>query len=617
MKFREVVHVLFSSPGREYVIAVVLVIALLQHYLFEGNTPLLWVGAIIGSIVPILDALLALRARTVTIEVFNMLALFVSYATGEITSAAFIALMLTFASYLDWRTESRATNAVEELLKLKPDKANREKDGGLEEISSDDVALGDVLVVKTGERIPVDGVVIFGSAFVSEASLTGESAPIEKIVGDSVYSSTLAESGVIKIRATKVGEDSTIARMARLIAEAGNRKSKAQRLADKFTKIFLPVVVVVGAATYLVTGDIRMTAAFFLIVCADDIAVSIPLAMTASLGYAAKRGVIVKGGEWMDVLARVRTVIFDKTGTLTYGNFVLEEAVLAPEIEESRFWKLVAIAEKFSEHPVGRAIFKEAIRHDGEIPDPDEIRVMKGVGVWARFGGDEIVMGNGEVLKESGLQLSDELRTHFDKERAHSGKTVMLVFINKAYAGMLSIADMPREEAKESIRHLETLGIRVVMLTGDNESVAKEMCARLGIRDFRANMTPEGKLREIDTLTKSGLVAMVGDGVNDAPALARADVGIAMGAGGAAVAVEAADIVILADELDRIPEMVRFARRTVSIVNLDMVIWGVTNAVGVFLVFAGIAGPAFAAFYNFATDFLPLLNSARLFRNRP
>jgi Cd2+/Zn2+-exporting ATPase len=348
----------------------------------------------------------------------------------------------------------------------------------------------------------------------------------------------------------------------------------------------------------------------------DDIAVSIPLAVTASLGRAAKRGVIIKGGEWLDALAKVKILAIDKTGTLTYGSFTLEKYELAEGNDPHRFWMLVAVAEKFSEHPVGRAIFHEATKHDTAVHDPDEVRVLRGAGIWVRSGNDEVVIGNEKVLGEEGLTLRSDVSDRFDALRGSSAKTVMLVFINKQYAGMLLVADVPRAEAKESIRRIQALGVRVIMLTGDNESVAKDMSERLGITEYRAGMTPEGKMDALTALSKEGSLAMVGDGINDAPALARANVGIAMGAGGTAVAVETANVVILTDQLDRIPEMIALSRRTVSVVNGDMAIWFVTNALGVALVFMGILGPALAAFYNFATDFLPLLNSARLFRGK-
>ena len=614
MKLEAPSHSLLGSPHREYIVAAVLLLAIAEHYLI-GQYPFFTLfAALLGSIVPLIETFAAIKKRTVTIEAFNFLALLVSYMTGEYLSAAFIALMLTFASYLDWKTASRASNAVEELLRLKPERAFREsEDGTITEVNPDEVAVGETLVVRVGERVPVDGVIIYGSAFINESSLTGESMPIEKLVGDHVYSSTLSETGVIKIRATKVGSDSTIARMAELIKQAGERKSKGERLADRFATMFLPFVVLGGLATYLVTHNATMTAAFFLVVCADDIAVSIPLAVMASLGRAAKRGVIIKGGEWLDALANVKTLVCDKTGTLTYGEFSVEHTDLAPHIDEMKFWRLVGVAEKFSEHAIGRAVFKAASKRIPDITDPDEVKVEKGEGIWVRSKKDEVLLGNEKMLHERGLSLSPVVKARFTALCEKEGCTVLLVFINSVYAGMLAIGDMPRSEAKESIARLQALGVRVVMMTGDNEATAIEIGGELGITDLRANMTPEVKLTALEELEKDGILAMVGDGVNDAPALARADVGIAMGKGGTAVAVEAADVVILTDDLARIPEMIVLARRTMSVVHTDMAIWFITNALGIALVFLGVMGPVAAAFYNFATDFLPLLNSARLF----
>jgi len=604
-----------QQPYRDYVLSVLLISALLLHHFFAVSVILVVIVAALGSIIPLWEALDAVRKRTVTIEAFNFFALAVSFGTQEYVSAAFIALMLTFAEYLDWRTETRASNAVEELLKLKPSHAFREQGERVEEVAIDAVAVNDIIIVKNGERVPVDGTIIFGTAFINESALTGESKPVEKHVGDEVYSSSLSESGVIKLRATKVGADSTIERMAKLIAEAGKNKSRAERLADKFAGYFLPIVIVAGVATYLITKDASMTAALFLVVCADDVAVSIPLAITASLGYAAKRGVIIKGGEYLNALAGVRTLAFDKTGTLTYGHFALSGVEMESGVSPQIFWRALAIAEKFSEHPVGKAIYREAVRSEGEAPDPDEVKVHRGAGIWAKGGGMTVAIGNERIAGLCGYVLSDEVLTRFHGIESTAEKTTMMVFLEGVFSGFISIADVPRVEARESLRALSAEGIRLVMLTGDNEDVARAVSAKLGITEFRAEMTPESKMREIELLAEGGGLAMVGDGVNDAPALARADVGIAMGEGGTAVAVETANVVILTDQLDRIPEMIALARRTVLVVNGDMIIWGVTNVIGLGLVFTGIATPPIAALYNLATDFLPLLNSARLFRH--
>lgn len=604
---------LWQSPYREYILSVLLSFALGSYYLFDGGNALVVAAALLGSILPLWEALQAIRQRTITIEAFNFFALAVSFLTGEYTSAAFIALMLTFAAWLDWKTETRSSNAVEELLKLKPTRAVRERNSLEEVIDASAIQAGDLLIVKNGERIPADGQVIFGRAFVNEASLTGESKPVEKGIGDEVYSSTVAESGVMKIRATKVGADSTLERMAQLIQEASQNKSKAEKLADRFAGIFLPVVLIAGVITYWITGNITMTAALFLIVCADDIAVSIPLAITASLGYAAKRGVIIKGGEWLRALANMKTLLFDKTGTLTHGRFALSSITLKTDIDEKLLWTLVGSAEKFSEHPVGKALLREAVRRIGEVSDPEEVEVFRGVGVRARLLGHTIVLGNSKLREVAGVQITKEMETQFQK-REDAEETAIMLFLDGVFVGFVGVADTPRVEAQETLVKLRQLGVRLIMLTGDNEVVAKAVSHEIGIDEYHANMTPEGKMKVIEVVSKQGGLAMVGDGVNDAPALARSDVGIAMGEGGTAVAVEAADVVILNDQLDRIPEMISLARKTVGVVNLDIVIWVITNVVGVMLVFTGIATPAFAALYNLLTDFLPLMNSARLFQ---
>lgn len=604
---------IFSEPARDYLLVFLLTASLVYYYVFGGGVAPVLIAAVLGSIIPLWEALDAVRKRTVTIEAFNFFALIVSFATGEFTSAAFIALMLSAASWLDWRTESRTSSAVEELLKLKPTQAIREKGEVQETIESKDIQEGDILIIENGERVPVDGVVVYGEALINEASLTGESKPVKKTIGDEVLSSTVSLSGVIKIRAVRVGKDSTLEQMARLIEEAAKNKSKAERLADRFAGIFLPIVLAAGVITYVVTKNITMTSALFLIVCADDIAVSIPLAMTASLGRAAKRGVIVKGGEWLAALARVETLVFDKTGTLTYGTFALASVKLEPHVDETMFWAMVATAEKFSEHPIGRLLYKEAVKKiNGPGHDPIETKETRGVGVWAKGAVHEIVIGNDKVTETFGFVLPERAETEF-KEKENQAETTVLVFLDGIFAGMVGVADIPKEEAARALGDLQQKNIRVVMLTGDNEMVAQSVAKKLGITEYQAEMTPETKLKAIEGFEKKGIVAMVGDGVNDAPALARASVGIAMGTGGTAVAVEAADIVILTDQIDRIGEMIDLSRRTMAVVNLDMIIWFVTNVVGIVLVFSGIAGPAFAAFYNLMTDFLPLINSTRLF----
>jgi len=610
------------EPYRAYLVGGCILAALGYHYLFDGaylvraDAALLG-AALLGSISPLLKALEALRRRSVTIEVFNLFALIVSFATGEYESATFIALMLTIASWLDWYTEARASHAVDELLKLKPAKAVRVVGDTKEVITPDQIRAGDVLLVVTGEQIPADGTVVYGTSYVNEASLTGESIPIERTVGDPVYASTIATSGALKVRATTAGMDSTLERMAALIRDASLHKSRGERLADRFARIFMPIVLVGGLLTYLASGDIRMTAALFLVVCADDIAVSIPLAITAALGHAAKQGVIVKGGVWLHSLARVRTIAFDKTGTLTKGTPVLTQSFLAPNVDEGTFWRYVAIAQKFSEHPVGKALYREALSHTDSqgVPDPDTIEVVQGGGIVARSETHTIAIGNRNIAALTDMHLTQSIEgclTAYERTAC----TAVAVYMDGYAVGALAVTDVPREDAPDALAKLAAMGIRTIMLTGDNPEVAHAVANKLGIHDVHAHLSPESKLAAVTELARKGTLAMVGDGINDAPALARADVGVAMGEGGTAVAVETADVVILTDKLTRIPDLIALARRTVSVVNADMGIWFVTNALGIVFVLTGVFTPAYAALYNLGTDFLPLLNSLRLFAPR-
>lgn len=605
---------LFRQPFREFGIIFLTASALALELLWGGFEVLLLVVGLLGSAPTLVDAVDALFERRISIETFNALALGVAFAIGDMQSVAFIVLMLAFASLLEWHTETRSQNAIEELLKLKPEEAYKEEGGQIHVIPTVEVKEGDIVVIKSGARVPVDGEVVFGTGYLNEASVTGEAIPKEKIVGDTVLSSTICESGVIKIRATNVGADSTLERMARLIEQAAEHKSKSEKLADRFAALFLPAVVLLGLAVYFFTHNLSMVAALFLVACADDMAVAIPLGMAASLGKAARRGVIIKGGEWLNRLGTMKMLVLDKTGTLTYGAFAIRQAHIEAHMDPERFWGLLGAAERYSEHPIGRAIFRECVSRVKQIPEPESVDVRKGQGISAKVMGYEVLVGDERILG-SGHCPSEKMREILRRNGPERAESTIVVLINGECAGVLLVADVPREEAKATIAELRELGIeRIIMFTGDNEGAARAVCDSLGITEFRAGMKPEDKLSEIEALSKKGMVGMVGDGINDAPALTRADVGIAMGQGGTAVAVEAADVVILSDNLARLPEMIRLSRKTFAVIQGDTVIWVVSNLVGFTLVFTSVLGPALAAFYNFATDFFPLINSARLFR---
>lgn len=599
---------------------VVLVITLL--FIKFSFSEVLWIPylftvvLVLASVVTFLDAIKSAFKLKISIDTFNAFALGASFLLGSSDSTAFIVLMLASARLLDWHTQSRASRAMEEILKLKPLNASVERGGIVEIVEVSSLAVGEVMVIMNGARVPADGVVVMGEAYINEASISGESRLIIKVLGSEVMGGTLNESGMIKVRATRVGRDSTLERVAILIKEASENKSRSEKTGDRFAQIFLPIVLVMGIGTYLVTHNIAMVVALFLIACADDVAVSIPLAMTAAIGQAAKRGVIIKGGMYLEALAKIDTLVIDKTGTLTYGELRVVN-VLIEGVTKDQFWSLLGMVEKFSEHPIARAVVEEAKGNIKTIPDPVDFKEHKGSGVVAHCEDGEIAVGDESLFTELGLTVDERVRNLLKKEREVFGATSFIVYINRMFAGIISVRDKPKREAKKSIQKLKDLGLkRIIMFTGDDEHTALSVAAAIGITEVRASMKPEDKLRELELLTKDNQVAMVGDGVNDAPALARAHVGIAMGGAGSAVAVEAADIIILSDDLARIPEMILLSRRVVRVVRGDMVIWVITNLIGFGLVFVQFIGPAMAAFYNFATDFLPLINSARLFKRK-
>jgi len=602
----------------DYVIIILIALCYFIYLFFPKTVVLLWTFVIIGTFPTLIRAIKSTLRFKISIDTFNFFALGVSLLYGDVVSSAFIVSMIESAMFLNSYAESKTNRAIEELFKLRPEKAIREVDGKTEEINSDVILKNDVIVIEEGSRIPVDGVVLSGTALINESSLTGESMPVKKESGDVVLSSTLNESGFIKIRATKVGADSTIEKMAELVKDASKNKSSSERLADRFAEVFLPVLLVVGLATYLITKNVAMVTSLFLVACADDMAVAIPLAITAAIGRSAKRGVIIKGGERIELLSKVKSLVVDKTGTLTYGTFLIKDVKIEEGISEKDFWQAVGIAEKFSEHPIGRAIFKEALVKSKNIPDPDKFKVYEGSGVVAFFNKDEIAMGKLSIITDLKLKIAESEIEKIKSITEHKDATWSIVIKNGKIMGFVSLGDSPRPGAKKSITDLKKLGIKDIrMFTGDNELIAKKVALELGIEKVESSMTPDEKLKKLEEIIKKGgVVAMVGDGVNDAAALSRADVGIAMGKGGSAVSVEAADIVILNDHLARIPEMVSYSRKVMSVIRLDMIIWLVSNMIGFGLVFTGIAGPTLAAFYNFATDFLPLINSSRLFNKK-
>ncbi|MGC9603165.1 MAG: cation-translocating P-type ATPase [Minisyncoccia bacterium] len=578
-----------------------------------GNV-LLAAVSIIGTLPVLLSAFRSIKEKRISVDLLASIALIASLLTGEWASAVFINLMLTSARIFGDYTEAKAKAAIKSLLKLRPDKVKVKREGKILDISVREVRVGDMVVVESGERIPVDGSVLEGEASIDQSSLTGESVPVGKSKGDKVFSSTLAVSGSLTIRADKVGENTTLEKIISLVESSQNEKASIRTTADKFAAWYIVLTLAASLVIYIVFQDMNLLLSLLLVACADDIAIAIPMAFLAAVGYAARRGVIIKGGNYLEGLTKVKTFIMDKTGTITRGKMKVEGFLIYNGYSENELLAFAGMTEFFSDHPVARAIADYVKDKKIKFEKPLDFEEKPGKGIASVYKGKTIYSGKVKFLEESGIKITPKEREDITRMQ-DEGYSVTLVGYEGKLVGILNCADEIRPHVKEIIEKMKKFGVeKVVMLTGDNEKVAKRIASEAGITHFHANLLPENKIEYVKRyLSPDSKVAMVGDGVNDAASLALADVGIAMGAIGSDAAIEAADIALMRDDLREIPETMELGLYTRRVARQDFWIWGVVNALGLILVFARIIGPNGSAAYNFVTDFLPLINSLRLF----
>ncbi len=574
----------------------------------------LFSGLVLISV--LISAYGSLRKKELSVDLLASVALVASFVAAEWASAAFICLMLVSARIFSRYTEARARKSLEHLLKLKPEKARVEENGEIIEIPISRLKKGDLVIVGLGERLPIDGIVVKGSGLIDQSSLTGESLPVEKKSDDKVFSGTLVVSGNFTVLAEKTGKDSMLETIIRLVEESQKNKTKINSVAEKFTNWYIGLVFVASAVIYAVSGDLTIVLAVLLVVCADDIAIALPLAFFAAIGNAARHGVVIKGGNFIETLPKVKTAIFDKTGTLTYGRLKVEKFFVFEEKEKTEAIKFAAAFSLLSPNPYLKSI---AAYLKSEKSEPQKMEILKeegGKGIAVRWKEKEAALGKLSFLEEQGYKVKETERKTIAAE-AEKGLSISVLGYDKGIVGFFAFEDELRPNIPESIAILKKLGIkRFVMLTGDNERVASIIAEKTGISEFHANLFPADKVAMVKKYiehSKPNKVMMVGDGVNDAAALSLADVGVAMGAMGADVTVEAADIAVMKNDFLRIPETMDLSRVTMKTIYQDFYIWGIVNVVGLGLVFAGILTPAGAAAYNFVTDFFPLLNSLKVF----
>lgn len=560
-------------------------------------------------------AIISLRNRHVSIELLVTIATLGALFIGEYWEAAAVTFLFNLGAYLEARTLSHTRQVLQSLLELAPNTAIVMREGHQAEVLPHEVLLGELVLIKPGAKIAVDGEVIGGHSSVDESAITGEPMPKEKTTGTQVYAGTVNQDGLLKVRATGIGADTTLARIVRRVEEAQEEKAPTQRFIESFSQWYTPAIIGMSVVAYLITRDIDLALTLLVIGCPGALVISTPVSVVAGIGRAAKNGILIKGGEYLENAGKISALALDKTGTLTQGKPELTDVVALNGDDRDQILRWAALAEAGSEHPLARAIMKAA-NHLGEITPADQFDTFTGRGVLAKLNGDQIGVGSKDLMKELGVIVAPEVDKSLDHLKS-TGKTAVLVSHNGIAVGILGIADTLREDAPKMIRELKKIGLkRVLMLTGDDHRTAQAIASEAGIKDIRAQLLPEDKLQAIRALQAEGhIVAMVGDGINDAPALAAADIGIAMGAAGTDIAIETADIALMSDDLMKLPEAVRLSKATLGNIRQNVII-ALTTVAGLLLgVILGEVHMAGGMLIHEASVLIVILNGMRLMRN--
>lgn len=593
--------------------ALIIVLIVLSFLLLKYEIVIKAVG-IIATAPVVLSAINAARKRKVSIDLLAGIALVVSLIEGEWISVAFINLMITSARMFSRYVEIRSHSALQGLLKAKPTTATVERGGEIMDVAIEEVKVGDKVIVELGEKIPIDGKVEKGEAMVDQSALTGESVPVFRKEGNEVLSFTTVVSGNLKIIVEKIGKETAFEKIIKLVETAQANKARIESVGDVFSKWYIAATLIVSLTIYLLSGNIDLVLSLLLVSCADDIAIAVPLALTTSLVHSARHGSIVKGGNFIEGMSKIKTMVFDKTGTLTMGKLAVEKVFSFDGNSEDDVVSAAGTASLLSRHPVALAICDYLKKKNKWVGEPEKMEEIMGKGIVAISNGITITTGKLQFFMEKGFEINKEELYIIDQE-IDKGLNVTLVGKDRQLTGFLVLADTVKPGLKNVIAEIKKLGIeKTVMLTGDNEKIAAKVSKEIGIDEFHANLLPEQKTEYLNGYMKENKVAMVGDGVNDAPCLAAADIGIAMGAIGSDSAIESADIAIMRDDLSQIPEMMKISKKTLEAIKQNFIMWGAINIIGFILVFSGNLNPAEAAGYNFLTDFIPIINSLRLFR---
>jgi Zn2+/Cd2+-exporting ATPase len=602
------------APGTLFTLASLLLLIAATIQTPDGlvNTWLYLAAALVGSVYIWWSAIQGIRKRDFTADIPVSFATAAAIIIGQYSAAAVVAVLLLLGGMLEEFVSARAGNALDSLAKLLPDRVTVRRDGEDRVVPLEEVQSADLVLIRTGDRIPVDGVVAQGTAPINQAAITGESLAVEKQPGDTVFAGTLNELGALEVRTTKVGKETTLGQIRRMVEEAQEQKAPIERILNRYAKFYTPAALILGALVWWWSGDILRAITILIVFCPCVMVLATPTVLVASIGNAALRGSLVKKGATIEAMAIVTAVAFDKTGTLTFGQPKLTTLDLLGQMTEAELLRLAAIAEKLSEHPLGRAVVQAAIARGLTVPDPEEFTVLPGLGVRTRIEGAEVIIGRPRLLSEQGITVDPQTLARA-RNLAAVGRTVILVAHNSQVVGMLVLEDALRPEASQVITRLKKLGIRTVLVTGDNTVTAQRIAGALGISEVHAEVLPAQKVEIVKQLQAQGLnVAFVGDGVNDGPALATANVGVAMGLGGTDVAIETAEIALLSDDLTKLPHLLSLSRQAMRAIKQNLVFSLGVLAIAVGLAIPGILAPVTGALLHELSSIPVIANSARL-----
>lgn len=577
-----------------------------------------WVAIILCGLPIIKEAATCLYEEfDIKADVLVSLALIASVIIGEIFAAGEISVIMTIGALLEDLTVQKAQSGIENLVKLTPKQARIIRDNKEIMINADDIEIGDIVRVIAGETIPVDGVIIKGQSSIDESIMNGESLPVDKYVGDDVLSGTINQYSTFDIKATKTSQDSSLKRMIKLVKEADSKKAPIVSLTDRWATWIVVIALVSSIGTYLVTHQILRSVTILVVFCPCALVLATPTAIMAGIGNASKYGMLIKGGDVVERLSKIKNIAFDKTGTLTYGKLsVVEYKSFCPKYDDEAFLKILASVEAYSEHPLGKAITSYYKENNEELLDIQNFTVNPGKGITANLGEKSILVGNLKLIKDVDINLNKDI-INISEEFTKKGCTVIYLSIDNKLIGYVALSDILREEAKEVISYIKSQKINPVMLTGDNKNSAQNIANIVGIDDIHPSLLPEDKMNIIKNLEDSkSPTCMIGDGVNDALALKYSSVGISMGAIGSDIAIEASDIALASDDIKNIPYLLYLSKKTMKTIKLNVTFSLALNFLAIILAMTGILNPVVGALVHNLGSVFVILNSAKLLKTR-